>query len=138
MYTVFFNGTEQTDLLIFNSTFLSFPLCGHPFEKYEDLNPSFFHHSNRPGPLTNGLKQFRFGFVFAEKLEFFRSSAQSQVLCSIICTAWSQVTFLYPFERDSQTRFSSCLFHNSSLPQSQSNGIKYFRFLSRFCRVFRD
>ena len=26
--------------------------------------PSFFHHSNRPVPLTNGLKCFRFWFHF--------------------------------------------------------------------------
>ena len=41
-------------------------------------NSSFVHHSNQPGPLTNGLRYFRFWFSFrrdirilgSEKLEY--------------------------------------------------------------------
>ena len=32
----------------------------------EILDPHFCHNSNQPGALTNELKKFRFGFVFAE------------------------------------------------------------------------
>ena len=52
-------------------------------------------------------------------------------------TVRSQVTFQYPFKRESQARFSNCFFPNSSLPWPLSNGLKYFRIWFIF-RVFRD
>ena len=63
------------------------PLNG---QSNEIFDPKFFFHSNRPGPLTNGLKyRLVFGLDFAEIFEFFRSSAQyhtalSQIPRSII------------------------------------------------------
>ena len=37
----------------------------------EIFYPQFFHHSNRPGPLTNGLKYFRFWFRFRQDIHIF-------------------------------------------------------------------
>ena len=63
-------------------------------------NSVFFHHSNRPGLLTNGLKQFGFLFRFRRDIRIFLKfravaycaessfaqddTSQSQVSCSII------------------------------------------------------
>ena len=46
----------------------------------------FLHHSNRPGPLTNGFKQFRFWSRFRRDIRIFRIYAQYD-------TARSHVTF---------------------------------------------
>ena len=37
--------------------------------------PSFFHHSNRPGSLTNGLKYFCFWFPFRRDFLIFPSDS---------------------------------------------------------------
>ena len=76
--------------------------------------PSFFHHSNRPGPLTNGLKYYRFLFRFRPDIPIF-SKFRTESYCAESVSAQyhtvlSHVAFPYHFYRDSPKRFLTCFF----------------------------
>ena len=59
-----------------------------------------------------------------------------EVPCSIILR-WVKWLLRILFKGTVKRDFLRVFFHNSSLPWSLSNGLKYFRFVSRFRRVIR-
>ena len=94
-----------------------------------------------------GLNIFVFGFVFVEKFEFFRSSAQYHIARSqdprsmILRGVMWLFRILFKGTTTIKRDFLPVFFNNSRLPWPLSNGLKYVRFWFCFRRdnwVFLD
>ena len=65
----------------FHALYIYFPLfmLFLKVQSHEIFYPHFFHHSNLPGSLTNGLKYFRFWLRFRRVIRIFRGI----ILCRV-------------------------------------------------------
>ena len=86
----------------------------------EIFDLQFFNHSNRPGPLTNGLKDFYFWFSFHRVIRIFLNLPGVSYCAESIMTPGSQLPFLKLLHRPLQ---GQC--HKKNL---DSNSIKELHF----------
>ena len=142
----------QSKLHFFLRIFKEGSLKGHSNEIF-DLQ--FFHHSNQPGSLTNGLNYFRFWFGFRWDIRIFLNlhavSYCAESISPQYVWHWAEsISTQYDTARTAEScdisvsylkwqsnEIFDLFFHNSSLPGPLSNGLKYFWFWLRFRRVIR-
>ena len=117
---------------------MSYTLKG---QSNEIFDPQFFSSFEPTWATDQWVKIFCFLVSVSPRYSSFTEVPSSMILHRVKFCAVSYCTescdFSVSFLRDSTTRFSSCFFHNSRLPEPLSKCLKYFRFWLRFRRVIR-
>ena len=104
------------------------------------LTSSFFHHLNQPRPLTNGLK-YSILVMFSPSYSNFFESPRGMILRRVnlpgVKYPGEKYDFSISYLKGQSNEIFDMFFHDSSLPGPLSNGLKYFKFLLRFCWFIR-